>query len=157
MRKILFLLLWLPLTVFANSLGDVAENLLGPTAFVTKLVIVACYAIGAILILMSFAQYKIHRQTPKLVPLTTPIALLILGIIALLIPYVTKMGGAEPAENTDQKRNVLPLPDTTSNRGPTLPLPGEPAVSPGTEQAPPSPPPPSQDSGSSDGHWSQGR
>lgn len=101
--------------VFANTIGDVATNLMGPTAIVTKLVIVACYVIGLTLIFVALAQYKIHRQSPKLVPLSTPIALLILGTVALLIPYATNNFGetasaAKQDEGQSQKNTLLPLP-----------------------------------------------
>src|SRR5438477_9236985 len=97
------------------SVGGVAENLLGPTELITKLALLACYIVGAALVMVALAQYKIHRQSPKLVPLSTPITLLILGVIALLIPYGSNMfgeSGSAVEQNKGRgagKENVLPL------------------------------------------------
>lgn len=71
----------------SGSVGAAAERLMTPTEIITKLMLVACYILGVILIVMAVAQYKQHRESPKLVPLTTPIMLVILGVICCLIPY----------------------------------------------------------------------
>ncbi|MFI4937618.1 MAG: hypothetical protein ACHQJ6_03810 [Candidatus Berkiellales bacterium] len=126
------LLALLPINVFAAgtaSFGDIAQNLLGPTTILTKLAQVACYIIGTALILGSIAQYKMHRLNPKLVPLTTPIALLVLGTITVLIPYSSKMFGetysATEHAKGDEKDSVLPLPEPSKNNPGLLPLPGQ--------------------------------
>lgn len=153
LKRALFLLLLLPAVAMADaSIGDVADNLLGPTSIVTKLVEIACYIIGLAFILVGIAQYKIHKQSPKLVPLTTPILLVVLGAVALGIPYTTKMGKTGRTE-TVKESTTLPLPDTL-NPGGTIP-------SPSNNQTTPTPPPsdttaqpqtPPSDSGGS-GHW----
>lgn len=124
------ILLGFPILAGATaSIGEAARNVLTPTEILTKLVLVACYIIGTGFIFAALAQYRIHRQSPKLVPLTTPILLLILGIVCVLIPYSTKLFGesfsaVEQAkrEGRHQRENVLPLPDVT-NKGPMLPIP----------------------------------
>jgi len=119
-----------------TTLGDVAQNLLGPTSIVTKVMMLACYLVGAILVFLALAQYKIHRQSPKLVPLATPITMLVLGVVALLIPYVTKQfeTGKAPVQSESRKSDLLPLPNLSNTRGPVLPAPGS-QVSP--DSAPP--------------------
>lgn len=110
----------------STSIGDIANTLLQPTALVTKLLLLTCYIVGVALILMAFAQYKVHRQSPKLVPLSTPVILLFLGIVALLIPYVTNQfetGNAEKVVEKSDKPTLLPLPEETPHKGPGLPLP----------------------------------
>lgn len=121
----------LPISGWASpSLGQISDSLMGPTEIVTKLVLVACYMVGVGLVIFALAQYKQHRQSPKLVPLTTPILLLILGIIALLIPYVTTMsdesGSATEQAKREGKTNpkagaMAPLPQYESKQ---LPGPG---------------------------------
>jgi hypothetical protein len=153
LTRALFLLLLLPAAAMADaSIGDIAENLLGPTSIVTKLVEIACYIIGLAFILVGIAQYKIHRQSPKLVPLTTPILLVVLGFVALGIPYTTQMGKTGRTE-TVKEATTLPMPDTT-NPGGTIPY------NPSSKQTPSTPPtdtpvqpqsPPPTDGGS--GHW----
>lgn len=172
-----FIALYLPNTSFATfSIGQAAENLMVPTEILTKLLLISCYIIGIALILGAIVQYKIHRQSPKLVPLTTPITLLVLGLISVMIPYGTKIFGttysAEGQSYLTTKENVLPLPDT-SKKPALIPLPPLERAAPAPRQAPPSyqndpqysapppPPPPKQQrraapthSGSSGGgHW----
>ncbi len=129
-QNLLCLLLMLPFTLQASggthaSLGEAADNLMTPVSFMTKLALLACYIIGIALLLAAIAQYKIHRQSPKLVPLTTPITLLVIGLTALGIPYATYMFGdtfsAEEQHPTGQSSSNLPLPDLNANKGPKLP------------------------------------
>ncbi|MGE3320077.1 MAG: hypothetical protein AB7I18_12360 [Candidatus Berkiella sp.] len=127
----LLLLLTMPLiaeavsTGSSSSIGDAADSLMTPVAIMTKLSLLACYIIGIALILASIAQYKIHRQSPKLVPLTTPITLLLLGLTAVGIPYATNLFGesysAEQQKPSETKSSGLPLPDLDANKGPRLP------------------------------------
>ncbi|MBS0287775.1 MAG: hypothetical protein JSR17_10800 [Proteobacteria bacterium] len=102
----------MPTSVLATgSLGDAADNLMTPTSIVVKVVDIFCYLIGLGFVMMSIAQFKIHRQSPKLVPLGTPLILAILGIIALLIPYTTKLAETGKDEvPKDVKQSYLPLP-----------------------------------------------
>ncbi len=123
-KWLFFALVILPVSVFAGSVGDAADNLMGPTSIVMKVVDIGCYLIGLAFVMMSIAQYKIHRQSPKLVPLATPITLVILGVIALLIPYATKQGHTG--------KNEVPQETRSSN----LPLPGQDQKSPGLPYPP---------------------
>lgn len=152
---VFLLLLITPFSVFAEiSLGEASQNLMTPVSFITKLALLSCYIIGIALILASIAQYKIHRQSPKLVPLTTPITLLILGLTAIGIPYATNMFGdsysAEQQHPTERKSSGLVLPDVNSNKGPSLPSAPAPRRDSEPSSAPaPAEPPPSSGSG----HW----
>ncbi len=124
--SVFLMLLITPFSLFADiSLGEASTNLMTPVSFITKLALLSCYIIGIALVLASIAQYKIHRQSPKLVPLTTPITLLILGLTAIGIPYATNMFGdsysAEQQHPTERKSSGLVLPDVNSNKGPSLP------------------------------------
>lgn len=153
--SVFLILLITPFSLFADiSIGEASTNLMTPVSFVTKLALLSCYIIGIALVLASIAQYKIHRQSPKLVPLTTPITLLILGLTAIGIPYATNMFGdsysAEQQHPTERKSSGLVLPDINSNKGPSLP--SAPAPRRDNEPAPPPAavePPPS----SGGGHW----
>jgi hypothetical protein len=149
-------------SVLATTIGDVATNLMGPTAIVTKLVIVACYVIGIVLVFVAIAQFKIHKQSPKLVPLSTPIALLILGTVALLIPYATNnicvTGDATKGAET-KKNTLLPLPGEAQLPGLPQPKRNE-APEPKRAAPPPSkpvapPPPPSSGGWTSDPRYNR--
>lgn len=135
----------LPALAGDATLGDMAQNLMGPAGIITKVMMMACYLIGTVLIFVAMAQYKQHRQSPKLVPLATPIVMLILGVVALLIPYTTKQfetGSAEQHEAQAPEKSSLPMPNVSGGHGPTLPLPGgaqAPAPAPTENQPPPAP------------------
>ena len=88
----------------APTVENVADNLMGPTEIITKMVVAASYIVGVGLIIFSFAQFKQHRQSPKLVPLGTPIMLLILGICAVMIPYISTISGVSFSATEQAKR-----------------------------------------------------
>lgn len=103
-------MLALPTLGWAFSLGDLANNIYAPTAFVTKFVIFGCYAVGVALALAGIMQYKNHQQNAKLVPLSVPITLFILSGILLVLPFISKQGGASwsAAEKVKQEQKVIP-------------------------------------------------
>lgn len=127
--SIVMALLIVPACAWA-SLEDVADNLMGPTEIITKLTVVASYIVGVGLVIFSIAQYREHRKSPKLVPLTTPILLLILGVCALLIPYISVISGESFSASEQAKREgklpdkagaLAPMPEVKKKR---LPGPG---------------------------------
>ena len=127
----------------AADLGQITDTLMTPTKIITKLLIFACYVVGAILIFAAMAQYKIHRQSPKLVPLTTPILLLFLGVGLLVIPYFTSLPQQTGSVVEQAKRSGADEPppsqfSTTGSQQPTGP-----GSLPADEPAAPSEPPPS--------------
>jgi len=75
------------------ALGDVANTLLVGGGVLTKLMWAVCIVVGIALIAAAFTQFQIHRRNPKLVPLTTPVLYLILGIIAIAIPFISQVEG----------------------------------------------------------------
>lgn len=80
----------LPTLCMAVSLGDVANNLLGPTRGITELMYGVSYVAGAGMLVMALMQYKAHRDNPSQVRLGTPIAFLIFGLIFIFIPLVSR-------------------------------------------------------------------
>ena len=107
-----------------QSFGDVAKNLMGPTFVITKIMDIFLYILGFIFIFMSIAQYKIHRQNPKLVPLVTPMVLFVFGVVALFLPYLTTKfeTGKNYAENPNKvMRYPPPLPPNSHEAGPGMP------------------------------------
>ncbi len=104
------LFLSLPTLSWAFSIGELADNIYAPTAFVTKFVIFGCYAVGIALALAGIMQYKNHQQNAKLVPLSVPITLFILSGILLILPFISKQGGGSwsAAEKVKQEERVIP-------------------------------------------------
>lgn len=102
---------------WAFSLGELADNIYAPTAFVTKFVEFGCYAVGIALALAGIMQIKNHQQNPKLVPLSTPIILFIISLILFILPFITKQGGASwsAAEKVKQEQKTTPAINTNTS------------------------------------------
>ncbi len=125
-------LIALPTIALATDLNDITATLMTPTLIITKMMVFACYVVGAILIFAAIAQYRNHRQSPKLVPLTTPVLLLVIGIVLLLFPYFSTLAkdtasAAEKAkrDGSDQSRPsslVQPRDEGTSTGPGNLPV-----------------------------------
>lgn len=90
---VILALLGLASSAYAATLGDVARALSTGGGILQKLLWAACIVVGILLIAAAFTQFQIHRRNPKLVPLTTPVMYLILGIVAIAIPFMDTMGG----------------------------------------------------------------
>lgn len=102
------------------SVGSISEEMMGPTEILTKLTVVASYIVGVGLIVFAIAQYKQHRRSPKLVPLTTPILMLILGVICVVIPYFSIISGKSFSASEQAKREGK-MPDRSGAFSPDLP------------------------------------
>lgn len=88
----------------AVDLITASDGLMGPVLFLTKLMRYASYAVGGALCLGALAQYRLHRQNPKLTPLFTPILMVILGVILIFLPYISTMfGNSWSAEKLEEE------------------------------------------------------
>lgn len=76
-----------------RSLSDIVSTVMVGGDVLTKLIWAACIIVGLALIAAAFTQFQIHRRNPKLVPLATPVLYLILGIVAIAIPFVGQNAG----------------------------------------------------------------
>ncbi len=83
------------------SLGEAAENMLGPLGLLTEGFYKICYVIGATLLLGAGLQYKNYRNNPSAVRLSTPIVLLLLGIALILLPLIGMLSPASQAANSN--------------------------------------------------------
>jgi hypothetical protein len=84
-------------SVSAGSLGEFSDTLTFGANILTKLMWAACIITGIVMIAASFTQFQIHRYNPKLVPLTTPVLYLILGVMAIAIPFAGRIFDAKDA------------------------------------------------------------
>lgn len=85
--------LWLADVAAASDIGQIAQTLSAGGGVLQKLMWAACIIVGIMLISAAFTQFQIHRRNPKLVPLTTPVMYLILGIVAIAIPFTNTISG----------------------------------------------------------------
>lgn len=72
----------------ADSLGQVADNLMGPLAGLGRIVNAICFIAGVGFLLGGIVQYRYHRENPQQVRLGTPLVLLFLGICLIAIPAI---------------------------------------------------------------------
>lgn len=77
----------------AISLGDAANWLMGPVNGLGKVFGYMCLIGGIGMILGAFLQYRAHRENPSQVRLSTPVFLLIVGIILIILPYIGLLSG----------------------------------------------------------------
>lgn len=98
------------------SLSSVSENLLVGGNILTKLMWAACIVVGVALMAAAFTQFQIHRRNPKLVPLTTPVLYLILGIVAIGIPFVPQINGFLSAGQTGVRGSSAPPPPAANHK-----------------------------------------
>lgn len=130
-----------PIASWAFSIGELAENIMAPTAFVTKFIIFGCYAVGIALALAGVMQFKNHKQNPKLVPLSIPIVLFILSGVLLVLPFLSKQGGASWSASEKEKQEQTSTPSTSPFSGTQQPgnatQSPAPSNTPSQEQQPP--------------------
>jgi len=99
MKKKLILLVWLALNIpinatFASDFLTVIDNVSGPITLFTQAIYSACYVIGIGFLFGSIVQYRQHRQNPTQVRISTPIFLLIAGIVLLFLPWLLGLSTA---------------------------------------------------------------
>lgn len=101
MRK--FGLIFLGLFSFVSSgyagvsLGEMANNVLGPMNGLGKLLGYVCILGGIGMLFGAILQYKAHRENPSQVRLTTPVFLVVVGIVLLILPFIGVISGYKEA------------------------------------------------------------
>lgn len=99
-------------------LSDVVSTLLVGGGVLSKLMWAVCIVVGVALIAAAFTQFQIHRRNPKLVPLATPILYLILGILAIAVPFIGQVKGFMSPGVQGVKGSPAPPPTTKQNYNP---------------------------------------
>lgn len=96
MRSIVAIILFLlPLFVYAAQqkaglpgIGNVAQNLMEPVSLMADFIDTACFVLGGSFILASVVKYFEHKRSPLMVPISTVVFLLIVGIVLVCLPFV---------------------------------------------------------------------
>lgn len=103
-------------TAYASTdLGFAAGNMHSVTSMIGGIMEVIMYVAGVAVFVSATMKYRLHRQNPQQVHISTPITELVLSIILILIPIVTRYGNedvldsAPPQQSTQQ--NIRRLPD----------------------------------------------
>jgi len=100
MKKLVFIIcIFLITSTYADSLslGDMADWVMGPVNGLGKVLGYICLIGGIGMILGAFLQYKAHRDNPSQVRLTTPVFLLVVGVILIILPFVGILVGYKSA------------------------------------------------------------
>lgn len=100
-----------------QSLGDIATNVTNSFEGFGKLLIAVSYVAGIGFTLAAIFKFKQHKDNPTQIPLGTPIALLVIGIVLVFLPMLfgpagqTVFGsGAEVKTGGFQGQGVSSLP-----------------------------------------------
>lgn len=73
------------------SAGQVAGNTSDILETVTSIIVAVLYIAAMGVFISATMKYRIHRQNPQQIPLSTPITELILAIVLAALPTVSKM------------------------------------------------------------------
>jgi len=76
----------------ASSLSDIATNITGTFTDVGKLIVAIAYIAGFGFVMASIFKFKQHKDNPTQIPMGTPIAMLILGIVLIFMPSIITTG-----------------------------------------------------------------
>ncbi len=118
-RIILTLLILCPLIVFAetatmggsentSSLGLAANNLNSVVAFIYDILDVVLFIGAAILGMSGLLKYRLHRQNPQQVPLSTPVTEVSLALVLVLLAFLTQMSTSNKTVVNPNLPNVVP-------------------------------------------------
>lgn len=76
-----------------DNLGNLARGVTGSFSGIGSLMIATSYLAGIGFAIAAIFKFKQHRDNPTQIPIGTPIALLIIGIILIFFPGIIKPAG----------------------------------------------------------------
>ena len=85
---IIFIFCIVAINAFAQSMGDVADNILQPVDMLQGVMHVASIVMGIYLVTAAFMRYLRFRQNPQESPISTVILWAIFGVLFILLPFV---------------------------------------------------------------------
>jgi intracellular multiplication protein IcmD len=75
------------------SLGDIAKNIMKSFQDLGKLMLAIAYLSGFGFTISAIFKFKQHKDNPTQIPVSTPLALLIVGIVLIFLPGIIKPTG----------------------------------------------------------------
>ena len=106
-------LLCIATPVFARttSVGDAASNVNVILEAISGILEVVFYIAGAAVLVSAAMKFRIHRQNPQQVHISTPITELVLAIVLIALPFVSKLANEHlfqsdhpPSQSTPKAR-----------------------------------------------------
>lgn len=77
----------------AATLGDVAKNISSVFESFGKLLIGGAYVAGFMMAAVGCFKFKQHKDNPTQIPMGTPIAFLLIGIVLVFLPSIINITG----------------------------------------------------------------
>ena len=77
-----------------EGFGGVAEELMAPVGLMADFTYSACIVVGASFLFASLIKYIEHRRSPLMVPISTPVFLLIAGLVLVLMPFLSLLSSS---------------------------------------------------------------
>jgi predicted branched-subunit amino acid permease len=100
----------LAITAFAGDAGMVATNASGILENIIAIIMAILYIAAMAVFISATMKYRIHRQNPQQIPLSTPLTELVLAIVLAAIPTVTKITNGELfSSDTQQEMPQAPV------------------------------------------------
>lgn len=72
----------------AGGFTDIANNLSGAFESLAKLMIAVSYLAGIGFVISAIFKFKQHKDNPTQIPLGTPLALLVIGVVLIFLPAI---------------------------------------------------------------------
>ena len=97
-----------------NNLGNLASGVTGSFTGIGSLMIATSYLAGTGFAIAAIFKFKQHRDNPTQIPIGTPLALLIIGIVLIFFPGIIKpagttiFGSSNTAGGFSGNTNLLP-------------------------------------------------
>lgn len=91
-----------------NNLGLAANNLNSMIAFIYDILDVILYVGAAILGMSGLLKYRLHRQNPQQVPLSTPVTELSLAGVFILLAILTQLSESNKTVTNPNLPNINP-------------------------------------------------
>ena len=84
-----------------GSIGELATNVTGSFSSLGKLMAATSYLAGFGFAIAGVFKFKQHKDNPTQIPMGTPIALLVVGIILIFLPGIIKPAGVTIFNSAD--------------------------------------------------------
>lgn len=80
-------------TADADTIGGVAGTITDSFTNLGKMMVGVAYLAGFGFAIAAIFKFKQHKDNPTQIPIGTPIALLVIGVVLIFLPGVIKIGG----------------------------------------------------------------
>ena len=101
-KLILFIITFFNQCFAVNSIGQASDNIFEGANLLTRFFWAACIFAGVFLLTAAISNYKEHRNNPKLIPISTVIVYVILGLAAIMVPFLNRLFGSDAYDTANE-------------------------------------------------------